>query len=1263
MICAFFPEGKYQMTGKTNCLAAAVLLATAPALRSATHPGLVKSYGKVPLSFEENRGQAAAGVRYLSRTHGGTVLLRSGSAALQSAAGETITMRFVGSASAAMPVGEQKLVGRTSYLVGSERDWIRDVPNYASVRYESVYPGIDAVFHGNQKQLEYDFVLNAGADPNRIRLAFDGVARIDVDAAGNLELIGPHGTVKQLRPVIWQDGPAGRREVAGRYVLAGTAEARFQVDEYDRREPLVIDPVIQYSTYFGSAGDDQANAIAADSNGNVYVAGNMVSGGVLWGFASKLNPTGTAVLYTAYFGSGSCNADARGIAIDSGGNAIVTGYYTSLDQWGYCNVKQVLGAKINPAGNAFVFQVVWGGSEDYGNGVAVDAAGNSYYTGSTDGNLLTTAGVIFTGGGFPGDAFITKLNPSGGVVYSTYLGGGLIDEGLGITVDSGGNAYVVGTAGSNNFPVTANAVQPTMHNPDVTGFVTEVNSTATQILYSTFLGGNYGESADDVKVDSQGKIHVIGTTNSSDFPTTANAFDRSCGTDGACNPYYDGIWHYSEDLFYTKIDRTKAGAAGLMYSTYLGGTNRELAGAIAVDSNNRAWITGRTASIADFPTVAPTQATLGGDYDAYVVEIDPAQSEATSLVFSTFLGGGAYDEGTGIAIDTLGDIYIAGFTASTNFPVRSALQPNTAGGNDAFIVKFGNPAAGTLASVAVNPATVTGGTNSTGTVTLSSAAGAGGATVTLSSNVGAAIVPTTVQVAVGQTSATFTITTAAVAAATNATITATYNGESKTATLTINPAAAALSAVSVNPTSVTGGTASTGTVTLTAAAPAGGAVVTLSSSSASAIVPASVTVAANAKTATFRVTTKSVTTAATATITTAYSGVSKTAALTVSPAAVSTLTANPASVTGGTNSTGTVTLTGPAPAGGAVVVLSSSNTTAATVPASVTVAANATSATFVITGKTVPAAATATITATYSGTSKTASLAIKPAALSSVSLNPGSVNGVSKSTGTATLTGAAPAGGVVVTLSSSNTAAATVPASVTVAATATTATFTVTPGAVTAATSVTITATFGGVSKTATVTVNPVALSTVSLSPATVTGGTNSTGTVTLNGSAPTGGTVVTLSSSNTAAATVPASVKVAAGATTATFTATSKAASAATSVTVTATYNGVSKTAALTVNPPAMSSVTVSPSTVKGGTANSTGTITLTGPAPTGGAVVTLASSNTGAATVPASVTVAANSKTATFTITTKTVTATTSVTITSTYKGVSKAGTLTVN
>src|SRR5712692_9708027 len=411
-----------------------------------------------------------------------------------------------------------------------------------------------------------------------------------------------------------------------------------------------------------------------------------------------------------------------------------------------------------------------------------------------------------------------------------------------------------------------------------------------------------------------------------------------------------------------------------------------------------------------------------------------------------------------------------------------------------------------------------------------------------------------------------------------------------------------LSSVALSPTSVTGGSSSTGTVTLSGAAPAGGAAVTLSSSNTvAATVPASVTVAAGATSATFTVTTSAVSSSTAVTISGTFNGGTQTATLTVNPPSLSlsSVALSPTSVTGGSSSTGTVTLSGAAPAGGAAVTLSSSNTVAATVPASVTVAAGATSATFALTTSTVSSSTAVTISGTFNGGTQTATLTVNPPSLSlsSVALSPTSVTGGSSSTGTVTLSGAAPAGGAVVTLSSSNTVAATVPASVTVAAGATSATFTVTTSAVSSSTAVTISGTFNGGTQTATLTVNPpsLSLSSVALNPTSVTGGSSSTGTVTLSGAAPAGGAAVTLSSSNTVAATVPASVTVAAGATSATFTVTTSAVSSSTAVTISGTFNGGTQTATLTVNPPplSLSSVALSPTSVTGGS-SSTGTVTL---------------------------------------------------------------------
>ena len=484
---------------------------------------------------------------------------------------------------------------------------------------------------------------------------------------------------------------------------------------------------------------------------------------------------------------------------------------------------------------------------------------------------------------------------------------------------------------------------------------------------------------------------------------------------------------------------------------------------------------------------------------------------------------------------------------------------------------------------------------------------------------------------------------------------ATVNGANVSA---LNFTSFSISSVVLSPLSVTGGTSSTGTVTLSASAPSGGAFVSVSSSNTMAAqVPGSVTVAANATTATFTVTTSAVSANTSVTISGTY-GNTITATLTVNAPLVGSVGVSPTSVTGGTSSTGTVTLNGPAPSGGAVISLSSSNTTVAQVPGSVTVAANATTATFMVTTSAVSANTSVTISGTY-GNTMTATLTVNAASLSSVKLSPTSVTGGASSTGTVTLNGPAPSGGAVVSLSSSNTTAAQVPGSVTVAANATTAMFTVTTSPVSANTSVTITGAYIA-TRLATLTVTVATLSSVTLSPASVIGGTPSTGTVTLNGPAPSGGAVVTLSSSNTTAAQVPGSITVAANATTATFTVTTNPVAANTSVTLKGVLGSTTRTATLTVTAPTMSSLTLNPTTVTGGSP-STGTVTLSGPAPSGGTVVPLSSSLPSVASVPASVTVAAGNTSATFSVTTKTVKTPTSVTI-SAKRGVTVTATLTV-
>jgi len=490
-------------------------------------------------------------------------------------------------------------------------------------------------------------------------------------------------------------------------------------------------------------------------------------------------------------------------------------------------------------------------------------------------------------------------------------------------------------------------------------------------------------------------------------------------------------------------------------------------------------------------------------------------------------------------------------------------------------------------------------------------------------------------------------------AAGTATVTATVDGK-------VSPEAAvsvALSvSVSVNPTTVTAGDKSTGTVTLALNAPAGGAVVTLASNNAAvASVPTSVTVAAGEKTKTFTVTTHAVAENTEVTITAAYIGESQSTKLTVTPAGLQSVAVTPTSVAGGVSANGKITLDGEAPPGGAVVTLTSSNTTVATVPASVTVPEGANTVNFTVTTMAVSEDIPVTISATYAGTTKSAALTVKPL-LGSVKASPSSVAGGNTSTGTVNFLGPAPAGGAVVTLTSSNTTVATVPESVTVPQGATSATFTINTSAVTENKTVTISASYSGTTKTETLTIKPL-LGSVTVPSNGVVGGLQTTGTVDLNGPAPSGGVTVTLSSSNTTIASVPASVTLAQNDTKANFTITTTVVTSNQNVTITASYGGTTRTDTLTVRP-YLGGLSLAPSVLIGGE-SSTGTVTLNNKAPAGGAVVTLASSNTTVATVPASVTVPEGAITANFTVTTTPVTSNKSVDITASYAGSSrKAG-----
>ena len=671
-----------------------------------------------------------------------------------------------------------------------------------------------------------------------------------------------------------------------------------------------------------------------------------------------------------------------------------------------------------------------------------------------------------------------------------------------------------------------------------------------------------------------------------------------------------------------------------------------------------------------------------------------ADPDTGVAVYSTYEGGWLVVGGTSASSPIVAAIFAAAgkTTLGTTFPYThtGAFYDVTAGSNGSCSPAYlctgqvgfdgptgwGTPNGQLIAasndvcqvfSVTFNPSSLEGGSSSTGTILLTAFAPSGGATVALTNSAPSVVtVPSSVVVPAGTQSVTFPITTVQTSTQTTASIQATYpDSTSVTGTLTVLASPTPASLV-LSPTSVPGGTTSTGTITLTGPAPAGGADVSLSSGNVGvATVPTTMNIPAGASSGTFTITTLPQSYSTSATISAAYHGLSKSAALTVSMTpGVSSISASPSLLEGGGSATGYVYLNTTAPTGGVVVLLASSSG-AATVPASVTVSGGLSSATFTVATTSVTAQTVVTVSATYpAGLTVNTTLTVLPAPTPlSVTLTPASVVGGTPATATVLLSGPAPAGGADVALASSYVSVATVPATTNIPEGATSGTFTVTTLAQTYSTSVSISATYHGLTTSAYLTVTlTAALSSVSVSPSILEGGGSATGYVYLNTAAPSGGAVVLLSSSS-GGVNLPASITVSAGLTSASFPIATTAVTAPTAVTISGTYpSTTTKTTTLTVAPsPTPLSVALAPSTVTGGNA-STGTVLLSGPAPAGGSVVTLASSLTTSATVPASVTIPAGATSGTFIVTTLAQTATQTATISASLNGLTTSATLTV-
>ncbi|HEY1203956.1 MAG TPA: SBBP repeat-containing protein, partial [Bryobacteraceae bacterium] len=616
-----------------------------PAGATVGRPLVAEGYGKLPLAFEPNLGPTDARVRFIARGGGMTAFFTDTEAVMVLSRAErrdpkalpqerrepgkveqaVVRMKLEGAMKPRQAVGLDKLPGISNYFIGNDpKKWRTDVPHYARVEYDGVYPGINLVWYGNQRQLEYDFVVAPGSDPKQIQVAYEGVESVGVAADGELVLRTALGEVRQQQPRVYQEVDGKRAAVGARYALLARNRVSFELAKYDRKRELRIDPVVLvYSTYLGGTGSDGGAAIAVDGAGAAYITGIAGSvdfptqspfqdayGGGQDVFVAKLAPTGDALIYSTYLG-GSGYDVGNAIAVDGAGSAYVTGITMSANfpvqspyQASIQGDSNAFVTKLAPAGNALVYSTYLGGYRDsFGQGIAVDGVGSAYVTGQTgSGDFPTQSPYQASLKGYS-SAFVTKLVPAGNaLVYSTFLGGSGIDVGTGIAVDGTGAAYVTGNTSSTDFPVKF-PVQDTYGGGNADAFVTKLTPAGNALVYSTYLGGSGFDQGFAIAVDGTGSAYVAGSTESPNFPV---------------QEAYQSALRGPGNAFVTKL--TPAGS--LTYSTYLGGSGAlgDGAGGIAVDAADSAYVTG-TASSVDFPTKSAYQSTLRGVSSAFATKL------------------------------------------------------------------------------------------------------------------------------------------------------------------------------------------------------------------------------------------------------------------------------------------------------------------------------------------------------------------------------------------------------------------------------------------------------------------------------------------------------------------------------------------------------------------------------------------------------------------------------------------------------------------
>jgi hypothetical protein len=687
-----------------------------------------RGLANLPLRFEPVRGQASAEPSYVTRGSGYAIGLTARGARFRwtradapqegarheqrtggAAASGYVQIEFVGGNPHAAAAAGDTLPGTTNYLLGNDpKQWRTDVPSYARLRYEAIYPGIDLVYYGKGQELEHDWIVAPGADPRSIKLAFDGADAVTIDSAGDLVLRADENRVRLRKPVVYQSLRGTRREVAGSYVLDDRNRVSFDVGSYDPAEPLVIDPILSFATYLGGSATEDSfpdlvgGSIAVDDFGSIYVTGMTGSGdfpianalqprhsGSDDVFVVKLNPSGTSVIYSTFIG-GKLRDLGRTIKVDAFGNVYVVGITFSPDFPTSNSLKPALGGevdafvfKLNPRGSGFVFSTLIGGSAfDVGFALSIDDLGEIYVGGRTQSIDFPLVNAVQTERRGASDAWVAKLNRDGSAMtFSTYFGGEGDDWCFSLAVDSSHQIYFTGQ--TNSSTLTTKAANQPEYGGALDAYVAKLDPERSTLVYSTYLGGTGDDRANSICLDTSGNAYITGYTHSADFPIS----------NGAYQPKYGG----AGDAFVTELDSL---GGALLYSTYLGGSGTENVivsdppeppansaqgfGNISIDKTGNIYVSGATAS-KDFPLVEALQSTNSGLFDVFITKWTPTMGK---VVFSTYFGGFGNDTGNSTT-DPAGNIYVTGYTSSADLPITlSAPQRAFAGFGDSFVAKF-----------------------------------------------------------------------------------------------------------------------------------------------------------------------------------------------------------------------------------------------------------------------------------------------------------------------------------------------------------------------------------------------------------------------------------------------------------------------------------------------------------------------------------------------------------------------------------------------